>query len=236
MQVTKSLKRLIPSAVTVTGMGCGFFAILVSRGGAIGTALVLLLIAIVCDILDGKLARLLKASSRFGAELDSFADAISFGVAPSVILYESSLHRLGGLGGAAAFFFTAMAVFRLVRFNLDSSRQERRDVFRGFSVTIAAIYVASFIVMRDLLPAQVGALYAVALGGLMVSSVPSPAFKGAGVSSLYLVVALVNTAVLFLQPGFWSFAWWNLFNLFVLLRAYRGSSTDRGEPVPTSPG
>src|SRR3972149_7854262 len=101
MQVTKSLKGLVPSAVTVTGMACGFFAILVSRRGAIGTALALVLAAILCDILDGKLARLLKASSRFGAGLDSFADAISFGVAPGLLLFESSLHRLRGRGGGA---------------------------------------------------------------------------------------------------------------------------------------
>jgi len=146
----------------MTGMASGFFAILVSRRGAISTALVLVLVAILCDILDGKLARLLKASSRFGAELDSFADAISFGVAPGVILFESSVDRLGWLGGAASFFFAAMAVVRLARFNLDSSQQERHDVFRGFSTPIAAIYLVSFIVMRDALPAEVGVFYAVA--------------------------------------------------------------------------
>ena len=236
MQVTKSLKGLVPSAVTVTGMACGFFAILVSRRGATGTALVLVLAAILCDVLDGKLARLLKASSRFGAELDSFADAISFGVAPGLILFESSVHRLGWLGGAASFFFAAMAVVRLVRFNLDGSQQERHDLFRGFSTPAAAIYLVSFIVMRDALPAEVGVFYAVALGLLMISSVPTPSFKGAGVSSVFLVVALVNTAVLLLRPGFWSFTWWNLYNLLVLFLAYRGSSTsrgERGEPVPT---
>ncbi len=236
MRITKSLKGIVPSAVTMTGMASGFFAILVSRRGATSTALLLVLVAILCDILDGKLARLLKASSRFGAELDSFADAISFGVAPGLILFESSLHRLGWIGGAASFFFAAMAVVRLVRFNLDGSQQERRDVFRGFSTPTAAIYLVSFIVMGDALPAEVGVFYAVALGLLMISSVPTPAFKGAGVSSVFLVFGLVNTAVLLLRPGFWSFAWWNLYNLLVLLLAYRGSSTVRGvrgEPVPT---
>ena len=129
-----------------------------------------------------------------------------------------------------------MAVFRLVRFNLDIAQRERRDVFRGFSTPTAALYLASFIVMRDHLPAEVGAIYAVALGWLMVSSVPSPAFKGSGLSSLYLPVVLVNTLVLFLRPGLWSFAWWNLFNLFLLLRSYRFLSTEPRMPVSSPPG
>lgn len=213
--------KLIPNLVTVTGMGCGFFAILVAQRGAVDASLFLILCSVICDILDGKLARLLGVSSSFGAELDSFSDAIAFGVAPAVILFEASLHRLGWLGAAAAFFFLAMAVVRLIRFNLDVSQKERRDFFRGFSTPTAALYLTSFIAMRDQLPAWVGAFYAIGLAFLMVSSLPSPSFKGAGLSPAYLVVALLNTLILFLSPSIWTFAWWNLYGLFVLARGYR---------------
>ena len=126
------MRKMIPNLVTMTGMGCGFFAILVAHRGAVDAALLLVLGSVTCDILDGKLARLLRVSSRFGAELDSFSDAIAFGVAPAVILFDASLHRLGWLGAAAAFIFVAMSVFRLVRFNLDASEHDRRDFFPGF--------------------------------------------------------------------------------------------------------
>ena len=215
------LLKMIPNLVTVTGMGCGFFAILVAHRGAVGASLFLILCSVICDVLDGKLARRLGVSSSFGAELDSFSDVIAFGVAPAVILFEASLHRLGWVGAAAAFFFLAMAVVRLIRFNLDASQKERRDFFRGFSTPTAALYLTSFIVMRDHLPAAVGVVYALTLGSLMVSSFPVPAFKGAGLSPAYLAIALLNTLILFLSPSVWTFAWWNLFGLFVLFQGYR---------------
>lgn len=220
------MRKMIPNLVTMTGMGCGFFAILVAHRGAVDAALLLVLGSVTCDILDGKLARLLRVSSRFGAELDSFSDAIAFGVAPAVILFDASLHRLGWLGAAAAFIFVAMSVFRLVRFNLDASEHDRRDFFRGFSTPAAALYLTSFIAMRDQLPAWVGAVYAIGLAFFMVSSLPVPSFKGAGLSPAYLVVALLNTLILFLSPSVWTFAWWNLYGLFVLIRGYRSRPTE----------
>ncbi len=230
------LKRHTPNIITVTGMGCGFFSILASQRGAISTALLLLLCAGLCDIFDGKLARILGTSSRFGGELDSLADAISFGVAPSIILYNASLYRLAWFGGACAFFFTAMATYRLARFNLASAEHERGDVFRGFSTPTAAMFVGTFVVMSDRLPSELGAFYAVALGGLMVSHVPCPAFKGAGVSPIYLVVGLFFSLVLFLWPNSWTYAWWNLYTGFVLCLTYIVSSKKQAPSEATSPG
>ncbi len=215
------MRKWIPNLVTVTGMGCGFVAILVAHRGAVDASLFLILCAVICDILDGKLARFLGVSSSFGAQLDSFSDVIAFGVAPAVILFEASLHRLGWLGAAAAFLFLAMSAVRLIRFNLDASLQERRDFFRGFSTPTAALYLISFIVMRDLLPAWIGVLYAAGLAFLMVSSLPVPSFEGTRLSPAYLVVALLNTLILLLSPTVWTFAWWNLYALFVLSLGYK---------------
>jgi CDP-diacylglycerol--serine O-phosphatidyltransferase len=221
-----SVRNGLPSLVTVAGMGFGFFSILVAQDGAIDTALWLIFLAVLCDIADGKLARRLGATSVFGAQLDSFADAISFGVAPAVVLYEGALQVFGWLGACAAFFYATLAVFRLVRFNLDSGGR-RRDVFRGLSTPGAALYLLSYLALRHELPAAVGGIYALGLGGLMVSSVPSPTFKGEGLSPAYLVVALANTLLLLLRPSWGTFLWWNAFSLFLLLRSYRVAMAPR---------
>jgi CDP-diacylglycerol--serine O-phosphatidyltransferase len=219
---------LVPSFVTLAGMGCGFFALLVVREGNVELALWLVFGAALCDIADGKLARALGAQSPFGAQLDSFADAISFGVAPALILYQTSLASLGWPFAFVAFFYTAMAVVRLIRFNLDSS-ERRPNAFRGFSTPMAALYVVSYVVMRDLLPRWLGPLYAIGLGWLMVSSVPSPAFKGGGLSAGYLVVGLASTIVLLAYPGYLTFGWWNAFLLFALVLGIRASGETRTE-------
>ena len=151
-------------------------------------------------------------------------------------LYETSLYRLGWIGGACAFFFTAMAAFRLARFNLESAEHERPDIFRGFSTPTAAIYVATFVVMSDRLPSELGAVYGFALGGLMVSRVPSPTFKGAELSPIYLVVGLLNTLALFLWPSLWTFVWWNIFTFFVLCLTYNVSSKGGAPSEAALPG
>jgi CDP-diacylglycerol--serine O-phosphatidyltransferase len=201
-------------------MSCGFFALLVVHEGDVPLALWLVFAAALCDVADGRLARKLSAETPFGAELDSFADSISFGVAPAIILYETSLSALGVAGGFLAFFYASMAVFRLVRFNLETGKRGGA-AFRGFSTPMAALYVLSFVVMRGSLPSWLGPLYAVSLGWLMMSSIPSPTFKGGGLSLGHLGVALVNTVLLLLFPGFVTFAWWNLFNLFLLVLVAR---------------
>ena len=225
-------RTLIPSFVTLTGMGCGFFALVLARDANVELALWLLFAAILCDVADGKIARALDAQSAFGAQLDSFSDAISFGVAPAVLLYETSLAPLGWPFALVAFFYASMAVLRLVRFNLDASERSP-DAFRGFSTPLAALCVMSYVAMRDTLPSWLGAIYAIALGWLMVSSVPSPAFKGGRLSVGYLVVALLNTVVLLAYPGYPTFVWWNAFVLLVLVLGVRVSR--RNEPEGESP-
>jgi len=105
-----------------------------------------------------------------------------------------------------------------------------------FSTPTAAMFVGTFVVMSDRLPSELGAFYAVALGGLMVSHVPCPAFKGAGVSPIYLVVGLFFSLVLFLWPNSWTYAWWNLYTGFVLCLTYIVSSKKQAPSEATSPG
>ncbi len=118
-----SLNRLIPNIMTLLGLCAGLTSIRFGMEGHFGAAAVAILIAACIDGLDGRLARLLKAVTRFGAEFDSLADFLCFGVAPALILYMWSMQRLGGFGFTPCLIFAVCMAMRLARFNaaLDSA-------------------------------------------------------------------------------------------------------------------
>src|ERR1041384_2818552 len=96
------LNHVLPNAFTLGNMACGFLAIAAATANLFERAVIFIFFAVVCATIDGRLARLLNATSQFGAELDSLSDAVSFGVAPAVLVYLAVLRPLGGLGQAAA--------------------------------------------------------------------------------------------------------------------------------------
>ncbi len=112
----RSGMRLLPSAVTVLALCAGLSAIKFALDGQLGLALAMVGAASVLDALDGRIARLLDATSRIGAELDSLADAVSFGVAPALVLYVTVLGTTNG-GWVVALVFVVSIVLRLARFN-----------------------------------------------------------------------------------------------------------------------
>src|SRR5512139_3278872 len=101
----QSFNRLIPNIMTMLGLCCGLVAIRFAFEGRFEQAAALIVVAGVIDGLDGRLARLLKATSRFGAEFDSLSDFLCFGVAPGFVLYLWSLQALGGFGYAPCMIF-----------------------------------------------------------------------------------------------------------------------------------
>jgi CDP-diacylglycerol---serine O-phosphatidyltransferase len=117
-----SFNRVIPNILTLIGLCAGLTAVRFAIDGRFGAAAVSVVVAGCIDGLDGRLARLLKAVSRFGAEFDSLADFMGFGVAPAIILYLWSLDRLGPFGFVPCLFFAVCMALRLARFNaaLDS--------------------------------------------------------------------------------------------------------------------
>jgi CDP-diacylglycerol--serine O-phosphatidyltransferase len=118
-----SFNRLIPNIMTLVGLCAGLTSIRFALEGRFGAAAVAITVAGVIDGLDGRLARLLRAVSRFGAEFDSLADFLCFGVAPAFVLYLWSLQRLGGVGFTPCLMFAVCMALRLARFNaaLDSA-------------------------------------------------------------------------------------------------------------------
>ena len=113
----QSFNRILPNLLTMTGLCCGLSAMRFALEGRFGTAAVAIAAAGIIDGLDGRLARLLKATSRFGAEFDSLSDFLCFGVAPGFVLYLWSLQALGGFGFVPCLMFAVCMALRLARFN-----------------------------------------------------------------------------------------------------------------------
>ncbi len=112
-----SFNRVLPNLLTMAGLCCGLTAMRFALEGRFGTAAAAICVAAIIDGLDGRLARLLKATSRFGAEFDSLSDFLCFGVAPGFVLYLWSLQTLGGFGYAPCVIYAVCMAMRLARFN-----------------------------------------------------------------------------------------------------------------------
>src|SRR5271154_2367718 len=112
------LRLLIPNVVTLMALSAGVTAIRFTFEGSVEWAVMAIAAAAVLDGLDGRIARALKGTSRFGAELDSLADFVDFGVAPSIVLYLSGLDQMKSLGWLATLVFSIACALRLARFNV----------------------------------------------------------------------------------------------------------------------
>ena len=145
MQPTKvSPIYLLPSMLTLGAMFCGFYAIIQSIAANFIAAGIALFIAMILDSMDGRVARLTHTSSPFGAELDSLADMVSFGVAPAVAVFNWQLHIWGKFGWLFAFIYCACAGLRLARFNTMTGITDKK-YFIGLPSPSAAALVVGFI-------------------------------------------------------------------------------------------
>jgi len=187
------LRVILPNLVTLLSLCAGLTAMrLAFEGGddKLDKAVIAILIAAVLDGLDGRLARLLKGTSRFGAELDSLADFVSFGVAPAFILWAFSLSQLGSFGWICALLFAMACALRLARFNVSIDDPNRPDWQKNFFVGIPApagaltalLPVYLHLVGVDRPPALIvlEALYTLVIALMMVSRVPTYAGKTLG--------------------------------------------------------
>ena len=207
---------LLPSLLTTCNLAAGFFAIVKASTGDPLTASYAIFVAAVFDMLDGRAARLTGSESRFGAEYDSIADTVSFGLAPAVIAFHSGgLIELKWAGWVMAFVYTACGSLRLARFNVSAGRY--RDRFDGLPTPAAAgmvvstVWFAGFLEGQGLgfpLPPIAAASGLVGLGLLMVSPIPYRSFKEVNVRGSYgaTVLMVIMTLVLIIEPGVSFFA------------------------------
>ncbi len=127
---------ILPNIFTSLNIFCGFYAIISAIDGKYLAAATAIIIAVVFDILDGKIARATKTASRFGVEYDSLADLISFGLAPGLMIYLWALKPLGRIGWLAAFLFMTCGALRLARFNAQTGSSG--EYFIGLPIPAAA--------------------------------------------------------------------------------------------------
>ncbi len=140
---------LLPNLLTTAALFAGFYAIVQAMNGKFEYAAMAIFIAMVLDGLDGRVARLTHTQSEFGAEYDSLSDMVSFGVAPSVLMYEWAFRDLGKWGWFAAFIYCAGTALRLARFNANVEIVDQR-YFQGLPSPAAAALIAGFVwVMLD---------------------------------------------------------------------------------------
>jgi len=178
---------LLPNLFTTGALFCGFYAVIAAMRGDFETAPIAILFALVFDGLDGRVARLTNTSSKFGAEYDSLADMVSFGVAPALVMFSWGLGDLGKIGWSAAFIFVACAALRLARFNTQVGVGDP-NYFMGLASPAAACILACTVwVCQDqgwagsTIPAEVAVLAAALTATaaiLMVARVPYHSFKG----------------------------------------------------------
>ena len=207
----RDLSALLPHVLTTGNLAAGFYSITLSASGNLDRAALAIIAAGVCDLLDGRLARMAGATSRFGAEYDSIADTVSFGVAPAMLAFSAgALQELGWTGWVLAFIYTACAALRLARFNVQPERYSGR--FEGLPSPAAAGMVLSSVWFGGFLresglaldvPAALSGLGVALVGLLMVSPIPYRSFKGVRLGGSYpsVVVTVIAFAVILSKPA-----------------------------------
>jgi CDP-diacylglycerol--serine O-phosphatidyltransferase len=184
------LRVLLPNLVTLLSLCAGFTAMRMAVEGRFESAVGFILLAAILDGLDGRLARLLKGTSRFGAELDSLADFLSFGVAPAFILYQYGLNDLKSFGWLVALLLAIAASLRLARFNVmidDPTRPEWKKNFfvgipapAGALIVLLPLYLYLLGMARPSGASALEALYVLFVAFMMVSRIPTYAGKSFG--------------------------------------------------------
>ncbi len=220
------VSKLLPSFITLLGLCLGITSIRYAFDAKWNIAAALILISAVLDALDGRVARLLDASSKFGAELDSLSDIVSFGVAPALTMYLWSLNEIPykGAGWTVVLFFVACSAIRLARFNSnfdnpESPKKLKGDFFTGVPITAGGVLallpmMLTFDFIDNIFSYWFIAIYMCIIGLLMVSRVPTFALKSAKISKEYVSIILVLAAPIMagmiLEP-------WFVFPIFAIL-------------------
>jgi len=196
---------ILPSLFTTGNLFLGFLAIVRTLDGRFGDAAPLIGGAVVLDMLDGRIARLTHTQSEFGAQYDSLADAVSFGVAPALLAYSWALQLVPRAGWPAAFLFLACGVLRLARFNVQRHAVDGR-FFVGLPIPAGAAQIAAVVFVlpearSEGWEAVATLTLVVVLGFLMVSTFRYRSFKGIDLRRRRSYISVLGIAILFLLVG-----------------------------------
>jgi CDP-diacylglycerol---serine O-phosphatidyltransferase len=201
-----SVNRLLPNVITLAALCSGLTAIRFALQGEFRLAVIAVIVAAIFDALDGRVARRLGVTSRFGAELDSLSDFLCFGVTPALVLYLASLKDAGALGWVATLMFPICSALRLARFNTALLADTPPPAWTGSYFTGVPAPAGALIALIPLVvsfeaeaawprhPIVVGVVL-VAVGGLMVSRLPTFSFKKGRIPRQWVLPALLIAAL-----------------------------------------
>jgi CDP-diacylglycerol--serine O-phosphatidyltransferase len=243
------VRMLVPNFFTLISLCAGLTAIRMAIEQRYEVAIALVVIAALLDGVDGRLARALKAQSKFGAELDSLADFVNFGVAPSVIVFVWGLGGLRGLGWISALVFALAMGLRLARFNATADVEKPKwqaDYFTGMPAPAGAITVLLpfYVHNLDLVDVRAWpvlvACYTLAIAFLLVSTIPTFSGKllGERISRdqvMPLLVAIAALVALLVTYPYGTLTLVTLLYLGLIPVSYRRFEQKLREPVPASP-
>ncbi|OIJ10807.1 CDP-diacylglycerol--serine O-phosphatidyltransferase [Anaerobacillus alkalilacustris] len=188
-------KKSIPNMFTLGNLFCGFLSIGFAADGQFNNAAILILIGMMLDSMDGRVARMLRAESPLGKELDSLADIVTFGVAPSFLVYYTYFFQFGLLGFAVAGLFPLFGAYRLARFNVSTSSSN--DYFIGVPITAAGGILAILTLFGETIPNIITTVIFTAMCFLMVSRIRIPSFKEIPLPKYGTIVTVFLGAALF---------------------------------------
>jgi CDP-diacylglycerol---serine O-phosphatidyltransferase len=223
---SKKTRYLLPNILTLGGVCLGISSIKFSIDGNYGLAVTLILFAAILDALDGRIARLIKATSEFGKELDSLTDFVSFGIAPVFILYFWELNKYGKLGWAITLIYSVCCVLRLARFNLTKIEEEqnwKNNFFEGIPSPAGGLLILMPLIyeltnlnfdfdIKNLTP-----YLTVVVAILLVSKVPTLSLKKISISPKATVFLLLAIGVIIIALLFYTLETLLIFGIIYLL-------------------
>ena len=214
-KMKRSKKRFFPNTLTIANMFFGFLSIILIMQGEFFNAGLFILLAGLLDIFDGKIARLLGISSKFGVEFDSLADTVSFCVAPSFLVYNLYTGDLPFILGAIISFIPLICgTVRLAKYNLDTDENGHKSYFIGLSTPISTVTILAYMYFNNHIigegffgDSRIALVLVVILGILMLSPIPFPkvpliTLKSSQSNTVLLIILLVCSLSLFIWKGF----------------------------------
>lgn len=215
-----TLFQLLPNVLTITAICAGLSSVRFGIQGNFTLAVQLIMLACILDGLDGRIARLLESDSKMGAELDSLADFLNFGVAPPLIIYFWGLQSIPNAGWISVLIFSVCCVIRLARFNVGSKSEEAPQgsaYFEGVPAPAGALlvmlpmYLSFASTNAPHLPAYIICVYMIFIGLLLISRIPTWSFKTTKISRGNVRFFLVGVA--FAGAAVLTYAWATLIAL-----------------------
>jgi len=201
-----SINRMIPNILTLLALSAGLTAIRFGLDGRWTHAVIAIVAAGILDGLDGRIARLLKGASKFGAELDSLSDFVCFGVSPALILYLWTMKGAGKFGWVLVMFFTICCGLRLARFNVMLDDEDAPAWQSRFFTGVPAPAGGGLVLLPMVLSFQLGdqifrepwftGIFLFVIAGLMVSSIPTYSLKKLKISRKWILPTMLITAAL----------------------------------------